>query len=502
MENRILILSLGAGRKDTNKSAPEIYNSNRDDDVYQNTEYKFYDKDESQRSSFVAAPLIKRVEPDEIIMIGSVRSAWSQIYKEYYGGTESKCDQDVFIKLYETECKLGLSATTEEIDEIQNFINEKFNEDKVFAGLCDNAVIRVILTKYGINEAELAENYMRLSGLKDAFKEEADNIISFDITHSFRSMPLYNLVVLNYIKSLTQFKVEIANIFYGNLEISRENNNIAVITDLKELSNVLNLTGAVSEFKNSGSAKSVIPLLPVDTKEQRKVKNHLEEFDWAVQMNDLARIETMLRKLLNAIKNQIKDEKKRTAYFHDIYTMINEVLKENFPSVEMFNNLEHIADKPTCYGALQTKLGKWFLKTNRYGQAVLVAIEALRSYLVPIYLLKNKMEITYEACIEEKNRSGLEKVLQSVLDKELIDNDYRYLYSNLPRMKNLRNICAHNLSEGAASTWTVDDSRESIVELIHEYYDKLEKLEEEINSKWNGIKEEYTVLGKRNGGNS
>ena len=174
MENRILILSLGTGRKDTNRSALEVYNSDNNDLVYLNTNYKFYDDEESQRSNFVAAPLIKRVEPDEIIMIGSVRSAWSQIYKEYYGGIESKCDQEVFIKLYEAECKHGLSATTEEINEIQKYINEKFNEDKVFSGICDNAVIRVILTKYGINEAELAENYMRLSGLKDAFKEEAE----------------------------------------------------------------------------------------------------------------------------------------------------------------------------------------------------------------------------------------------------------------------------------------------------------------------------------------
>ena len=58
------------------------------------------------------------------------------------------------------------------------------------------------------------------------------------------------------------------------MEVSRELGN-AYIVDLKDLVNVLDLTSAAAEFKNTGNAVSLLKMLQSDD----EMKEILENFD-------------------------------------------------------------------------------------------------------------------------------------------------------------------------------------------------------------------------------
>ena len=63
------------------------------------------------------------------------------------------------------------------------------------------------------------------------------------------------------------------------MEVSRELGN-AYIVDLKDLVNVLDLTSAAAEFKNTGNAVSLLKMLQSDD----EMKEILENFDIAEQV--------------------------------------------------------------------------------------------------------------------------------------------------------------------------------------------------------------------------
>ena len=491
--NRVLILSLGTGNIKIKEklSAEQAYELNNDETVYRSANYQMSGENEITTSCFVAAPLIKRVRPNTIIILGTVKSAWSEIYKSFYNGSKDKCDYELFASLFEKEREYGIQTPIEIINTFQEHINTIYRKDKVFHSLCPDVEVKVILTQYGINENELRKTYSRVSSMYDCMKKDMYNLVSFDITHSFRSMPLYNLIVLNYLNSLTSLDVEIEHIYYGNLEISSEyiceNRSVAVVSDLSELSNVLNLTNAVSEFKNTGNAKSVIGLLPVDTEIRKRIKECLQQFDWATQLNDLNKMEGSLRDLMKSISKELFTCEKNSEKFLDIYTMINDVLNENFPSIDEFETMNELHNNPAIYGQIQTKLGKWFLKTNRYGQAVLVATEAVRSYMVPIYLIKENKEVTRSACEKETNRDGAEKLLGSFFESNIVKGSLGIISTQINVLKRIRNVYAHNLSDRRE----YQTENNEIQKKIENYYDKLEDLGKEIEKKWELIREHY-----------
>ena len=491
--HRMLILSLGTGNLYQKKdlSAQEAWESDSEI-VYRSANYMISGEQEMITSEFVAEPLIRRIKPDTILVIGTVRSAWSELYRVY--SRKEGCDRSAFEAMFAKENAYGIRTGREEIDRFQEEINGYYREAKLFQQICPGVAVRVILTHYGINEEELKENYARISQIRSYLKEDAKNLVSFDITHSFRSMPLYNLIILNYINNLTACDVEIEHIYYGNLEISSEyivsGKPVAVISDLGDLSEVLKLTNAVAEFKHTGNAGAVIALLPQETEQQQKIRESMLAFDWATQMNDLKSMEVSLRRLMKAIEKEKSAEKKNAEKIKDIYVMMDQVLSERFPSVEQFGRMNRLKEDPAVYGIIQTKLGKWFLETNRYGQAMLIATEALRSYVVGLSLAKNNKELSREKYENEEERANSELLYRQLKGSRNLSDSSRKLFTNIHPMKKMRNIYAHNLSESGQGGDKTEDRRDaanSVKKMIEEFYNGLELFGEELQDHWKEI---------------
>lgn len=101
--------------------------------------------------------------------------------------------------------------------------------------------------------------------------DDNDEII-FDITHSFRSIPMLALVILNYAKALKNTKL--LGIYYGAFE-AKDDNGIAPIFDLTSLNEILEWSQAVNVFLKYGISG---PFRDISI---RQLKPHLGSEQWA-----------------------------------------------------------------------------------------------------------------------------------------------------------------------------------------------------------------------------
>ena len=101
-KHRILILSLGTGSglKDKNMYPSDTIFHSSGASVYRQTTYQFDGSEEKVQSAFVAEPLIRRCDPEYVIVIGSIRSSWSNFYRNFAG--ENK-DYEIYKRLYDLE---------------------------------------------------------------------------------------------------------------------------------------------------------------------------------------------------------------------------------------------------------------------------------------------------------------------------------------------------------------------------------------------------------------
>ncbi len=111
----------------------------------------------------------------------------------------------------------------------------------------------------GNNEEEIWKIFNAIySNLKE------DDEVYFDITHSFRYLPMLLLVLLNYSEFLKNTKLK--SITYGNYELSRDNDGFAPIMDLMSLVRLKDWSLAVSNFEQFGDVKKISELCQTSLK--------------------------------------------------------------------------------------------------------------------------------------------------------------------------------------------------------------------------------------------
>lgn len=451
-KEKILILTLGTGKRvgiDASIEEDELEAKLKEtiekkEFNYDAVEYQMDNEAESTPSEFVAEPLTKSFRPDKIFIIGTVKSSWASFLSKF-----GNLDLEKIAKLYKIQESHGIQTKEKELEEVTKEINEILKKGIVKEPFHEVKEIQAIVTRYGINEEELLENYQLISGIGKYLRKDVSYEIAFDITHSFRSMPIYNLVILNYFKQVSQYDITISHVYYGNVEVRRENQDIASIVDLADLVQVLDLTNGTSEFKNTGNAETLLSLIP---DEEKELRNALEKFDWATQINAFNRVEESLTDLMEIIgrKSSIEGNK-----YADLKGMIEEVILKKF---FVDNGITYVNNKEFLQLPIEEKkyaICNWYLKQNRYGQAVATALEALRSYLVPFYLKYKNVQVNEKNCENEEYRKAALDILaytKTYYDKSGKKPDYAaqavcQLECCRQCAKQVRDNFAHNLNE-------------------------------------------------------
>ena len=483
--NKILILSLGTGSvlgrtkqaewkqltdEEKQRHVRQIVEDNTF--VYRSAEYQIGDR--IAETEFIGDLLIREENPNEVIIIGTVKSSWSTFYAKFTSDTgldPETCSREIQ-ELIEIEEAHGKDTGTEELNALQNRVETLYNKRlKYYNGDGDRVAIqtKIIMIRYGINEEELLENYNRIKQIRECFAEGKTNEISFDITHSFRSLPVYNLVLLNYFRQISNFRVSIAHIYYGNFDIKGENNNRAPVVDLKDMMKMLDMTSAVHEFATTGNSISLINQLGGG---EEALKEALTSFDWATQINLGKSIYDAIGQIRASRPPQVSNR------YTDAFDMIQEAM-----SAGDFSLWD--SDRYNVNDEFQHALGRWYLKQNRYGLALATGQEALRSYCVPFYLEFKGKNVNDAAVRNENNRKSaydrLEKISE-LFPEENRPAAARHLidaWTKCEKIKPFRNAFAHNLWEEDAKTGA---SYETVRKEIHEFYETLDRIRDDIRN--------------------
>ena len=286
----------------------------------------------------------------------------------------------------------------------------------------------------GKNEAEMWDIFEKVYDLL----EEGDELY-FDLTHGFRYLPMFLLVLGNYAKFLR--KTQVVYMSYGNYE-AREK-DVAPIVDLLPLAVLQDWTFAAGQFIRSGNADEISEL---GKKRCADIKKELKRRDLdAESLNSyLATVQNLSEKLalcrgVDLIRAE--DIAKLRAYQ-------NNVKEETIPAFGPL--ISKITDSFAAFSAERNTANayfaaQWCLKKGLYQQAMTF----LREAIVTVIAERNGLNI-----VEEEERKLVEDAFWNANNKDFEKFDGRLrsdpalnnseIVVNFKHFRDLRNDLNHS----------------------------------------------------------
>lgn len=176
--------------------------------------------------------------------------------------------------------------------------------------------------------------------------------IYFDVTHAFRSIPLFSIVLFNYSKYM--MGTQLRKIMYGAFEklgpaykVKEQpiNERIAPIIDLTNIARLQEYNQLASSLKESGKVKKIRDVIPSDREDisdqaVRDLRNSISELDEYIATIDLKEIKS--GKFISKFRNNYKNIKKRNIVPKPIYNILDELYNEtsDFVGEPSYKNIE------------------------------------------------------------------------------------------------------------------------------------------------------------------
>lgn len=268
---KVLISFLGTGRKDKNENSKRRY-----EPALYGIEGKTYE------DSLIAHALMEHFAIDKIFLLGTVHSMWEEVYYKFAATIDEEYWEDLGL-----QCESATSETP---------LNS-LDLSRVERSLGDGS--HAILINYGLDKEQLDENTKNVMQIA-SYLQEGDELY-VDITHGFRSLPLYIMNLLIYIKNLSDKNIQIKKICYGMFE-AKTSDGVTPIVDLTSIIQINDwITGAYA-FKEYGHGYQIASLL----QDNRDIYNKLTTFSNAMNLNDYYKIIASSREL-ETIKGKFED---------------------------------------------------------------------------------------------------------------------------------------------------------------------------------------------------
>ena len=329
MSKKVLIAGIGGGK-------------NKETGTYRVANYKIENKIYEQRS-FITSALEEHYGIDKTIFIGTAGSMWDNLYEFY---------SKKFQKDYDENYHLDLMAIIDNatMDTNINSLNlTKFNgtfKDKILG----------IVTKYGMNELEIFENFNLIIKLQDEL-EDGDEVY-LDITHSFRSNAFWMFLVMNYLTDVQDKNITVKAISYGMLEAQKD--GVAPVVDLNAFYKILQWIKGANNLKNYGHS-----YLIEENIENEKLSKKLKNFSDALNMNYIG----SLRQSINSLKK-----------LEDDIDNLEGPAKLIIPKV-IKDFMDRFASEDKDY-LFQAKLAKWHFEQKRYAMAYININESIIGFIL------------------------------------------------------------------------------------------------------------------------
>jgi len=196
--------------------------------------------------------------------------------------------------------------------------------------------------------------------------QPSDSIL-FDVTHGFRTLPLFGIAILYYAYYLKQ--IQISGIYYGAYE-ARDENNKAPIFNLTSVFNLMRWTSAADAFMHYGSSKVLSELVKETARENAGSKQA------ATSISEITNIMATVRgkDIIEAdcfinCNNKINDLKKSGTYQAPFEPLFEQIL-----------NVTNQFKQDDPYNFITAT--QWYLDNNMIPQGFTMLQEGILTYIL------------------------------------------------------------------------------------------------------------------------
>lgn len=357
----------------------------------------------------------------------------------------------------------------------KNWYNEEDENKRLKSNLEKSSHIEVL--PVSIPDGKSEEEIWNIFDILINQINENDEII-FDITHSFRSIPMLALVVLNYAKVVKNAKI--LGIYYGAWE-ARDGNNIVPIFDLMPLDEMLEWSQAVNTFMkygNSGHLKDLStsilrPKLPTEkwARDTRALIDKLDDFTMGLYTcrGMTVKESKASKKSIAAASEEVKEkilklkENEEEIQLKPLIPLICKI-EDNVKDFHECNNLKN---------GIATI--KWSIDNNLIQQAYTALDETMKTYICVKYGLdstkySDREDIAQTALkVRCSNKEESEWIINNKYETQVrkiagnLDDDLIKLSSKITEKRNDINHFGFNENVAASDAFAKD---------IKEYYDE------------------------------
>ena len=405
---RVLITSIGGGNIENTEGKMELKK-------YYNTVYSINNK-KYEITTYMPKVVEEEFKVDKTIIIGTTGTMWDNVYSQYCIKNGKEIDETYVKNLREIERESDKNTPTKALN------IDKFNEE------FGNSVKGIVI-KYGLNREEIFENFNSIIQLEEEFNDEDEYEVILDITHSFRSTAFWMFLVMTYLTDVSNKNIKIIEVTYGMHEITRKNDDSSPIILLNSFLEILNWIKGASELKQYGNSYYILENLKDSKDITKEIKNELENFSNAMNMNYVGSLLESLDKLADLEKN-----KKLDSIVGPAKHIIPDILRKFIYDFD----IRESNDNRRKY-LLQAILAKWHFEQKRYAMAAININESLANYVANSLNLREEDSTKFDPNSEAKNW------LRDLYNLDNINDIYKKYAEVYHHTRRIRNEIAHSL---------------------------------------------------------
>lgn len=268
---------------------------------------------------------------------------------------------------------------------------------------------------------------------------EDNDVVYFDITHSFRIMPIIATLVINYIRVLKN--AEVKAMYYGVFDndiYNRDNNVLFPILNAAEMIDLIDFSNGLNEFITTGQAKLLKNITKNSDSKYDKLIESMENIGFMMascRTNEIPKAVSELKKIINNLKSD-----------NSVINLYNPMLKKVEEKYSKFNDKTN-----NIYSIIM-----WCIENGLVQQALTILVEYYKYnistylnftgdekqlyYTVSNTLKANRNNLLGSAIIKHKDKNSLEYkiyILDETMNKQGIDlKGLNNIFNELRRLRN------------------------------------------------------------------
>jgi CRISPR-associated DxTHG motif protein len=293
----------------------------------------------------------------------------------------------------------------------------------------ENERVRAVSIETGWNTAEMWKIFETIVQHVD----EGDKVI-FDITHSLRSLPFLVFLFAAYLKKAKN--VSIQAIYYGALDLSKDNGGVAPVIDLSSFVGMLDWLTATELFTKTGDGKALAELIQTTGKAQidqlpdgKETGGHLEDAANAINDISLALALTRPREVRTASEalNNVMAEAAESLEKVKPFALVKEQVQFAYGQFEVAGPEDVKASLLKEFAMIE-----WYLGRQQIAQAITLAVE----WIMSVYCWRLRQ--TNRDKIRQALNNLPHRDLQAIIDFKVGKNYSADDKSNMERVKTIK----------------------------------------------------------------